>query len=281
MPEIMIKNITRYVREHNLVRVSFASSRSCEVRSSRIPGDPAFSGFEFIPPRHKIFLFGFVPDETVGACVTQPWRPSQFGDGYPALGWRSSMPYSREHREKIREKVVRSARLLFNRHGFNGVSIDQIMADAGLTRGGFYGYFKSKTELYAEAVTRVVGEKADQGRSGRSLEPPAAAAQVVRDYLSREHFEDIDGSCPMIALPSDMSHMDPRIREAFETALKLLIDLFEAGLGPGQGTRKTALAISTLCVGGMVLARSIENRALANELREGAMAAALALGQWP
>ena len=46
------------------------------------------------------------------------------------------MPYSHEHREKIREKVVQSARLLFNRHGFNGVSIDQIMADAGLTRGG-------------------------------------------------------------------------------------------------------------------------------------------------
>ena len=66
------------------------------------------------------------------------------------------MPYSHEHREKIRDKVVQSARLLFNRHGFNGVSIDQIMADAGLTRGGFYSYFKNKTELYAESVTRIV-----------------------------------------------------------------------------------------------------------------------------
>jgi hypothetical protein len=45
-------------------------------------------------------------------------------------------------------------------------------------------------------------------------------------------------------------------------------------------TRNKALAISALCVGGMVLARSIEDRVLAHELREAAMAAALALGQW-
>jgi TetR/AcrR family transcriptional regulator, transcriptional repressor for nem operon len=191
------------------------------------------------------------------------------------------MPYSHEHREPVREKVVQSARLLFNRHGFNGVSIDQIMADAGLTRGGFYSYFKNKTELYAEAVTRVVCEIANQDHRDMNLAPPEFAAQVVRDYLSRKTFEDIDGSCPMIALPSDISHMDPRIREAFETALKMMLDVFQGGLGrEPRETRQKALAISALCVGGMVLARSIEDRVLAHELREAAMAAALALGQW-
>jgi AcrR family transcriptional regulator len=191
------------------------------------------------------------------------------------------MPYSREHRKRTREKVVQSARLLFNRHGFNGVSIDRIMAAAGLTRGSFYSYFENKTELYAEAVTRAVSEKADQSRDGRKLEPAEVAARVVRGYLSREHLEDVDDSSPMIALPSDISHMDPRIRAAFETALKLMIDMFEAGLGREHpGARNKALAISALCIGGMVLARSIDDRALADELREGAMAAALALGQW-
>jgi TetR/AcrR family transcriptional regulator, transcriptional repressor for nem operon len=63
--------------------------------------------------------------------------------------------------------------------------------------------------------------------------------------------------------------------------LKLMIDVFEVGLGRDrEEARKKALTISALCVGGMVLARSIEDRAMANELREAAMAAALALGQW-
>ncbi len=191
------------------------------------------------------------------------------------------MPYPQEHYEQVRERVLQSARILFNRHGFNGVSIDQIMADAGLTRGGFYSYFKSKTDLYAESVTRVVRETANQSRQALNMEPSQFAARVVRNYLSRRTFEDIDGTCPMIALPSDISHMDERIRTAFETALKVMVQVLESGLGRSrQEARKTALAISALCVGGMVLARSIEDAALANELREASMAAALALGQW-
>ena len=51
------------------------------------------------------------------------------------------MPYTPEHKEKTRQRIVASARRLFNRHGFTGVSIDEIMADAGLTRGGFDNHF--------------------------------------------------------------------------------------------------------------------------------------------
>jgi hypothetical protein len=85
----------------------------------------------------------------------------------------------------------------------------------------------------------------------------------------------------MVALPSDISRTDQRIREAFEAALKLMIEMFEAGLTRDRKqARQRALAISALCVGGMVLARSIEDRALGDELREAAMATALGLGKW-
>ena len=66
------------------------------------------------------------------------------------------MPYTKEHKQRTREKIVDSARRLFNRHGFTGVSIDEIMADAGLTRGGFYNHFSTKEELYAEVVQQVL-----------------------------------------------------------------------------------------------------------------------------
>ena len=49
----------------------------------------------------------------------------------------------------------------------------------------------------------------------------------------------------------------------------------------GPAARNRAQAIAALCVGGMVLARSIEDRALADELREAAMGVVLSLGQWP
>jgi len=63
------------------------------------------------------------------------------------------MPYPAEHATRTKKRIVDSARRLFNKHGFEPVSIDQIMGEAGLTRGGFYHHFKSKDELYAAAVS--------------------------------------------------------------------------------------------------------------------------------
>src|ERR1700745_1802564 len=107
----------------------------------------------------------------------------------------SSMPYPAEHRYLTRHKVMRSARRLFNRHGFDAVSIDDVMADAGLTRGSFYSYFESKGDLYAEAVTDVLTEKQLLSGDGVSIDSRAVnnAAQFIRDYLSLGHFEDIEG----------------------------------------------------------------------------------------
>jgi len=62
------------------------------------------------------------------------------------------MAYPTGHRTEVKRKIVGSARRLFNRHGFDNVSITQIMAGAGLTHGGFYSYFKSKSDLYAEVL---------------------------------------------------------------------------------------------------------------------------------
>jgi len=63
------------------------------------------------------------------------------------------MPYPVGHRAEVKGKIIQSARRLFNRHGFDNVSIQQIMAGAGLTHGGFYSYFRSKSDL----CTTVLG----------------------------------------------------------------------------------------------------------------------------
>jgi TetR/AcrR family transcriptional regulator, transcriptional repressor for nem operon len=190
------------------------------------------------------------------------------------------MPSPPQYREQVRQRIVQSAALLFNRHGFTAVSIDDIMAGAGLTRGGFYSYFQSKSELYAEAISKFVSEK--QEGIDAIENAPDYAAQIVRDYLSIRHFEDIETTCPLLGLPNDLSRSDPSVRVAQESALRLLIETFERGVSPStQPARQRALALTSLCIGGMVLARAIEDRSLADELREAAMAIALKLGHWP
>jgi TetR/AcrR family transcriptional repressor of nem operon len=63
-----------------------------------------------------------------------------------------SLSYPSGHRMAVKKNIIDSARRLFNRHGFENVSLSQIMAGAGLTHGGFYSYFDSKSDLYAEVL---------------------------------------------------------------------------------------------------------------------------------
>ncbi len=193
------------------------------------------------------------------------------------------MPYSPEHRAQVRDRIVSSARRLFNRHGFNAVSIDDVMAEAGLTRGSFYAYFDSKSDLYASSVTAILDEKQIRNWDGISIDPRAGqvSAEIIGDYLSVGRFEDVDGSCPLIALPNDVSRTEESVKRAFESVLRALIDIFEQGLDrKGERARTRALAVASLCVGGMVLARTVEDRALGDELRAAARSVALSLSRW-
>ena len=80
------------------------------------------------------------------------------------------MPYSSEHKQQVRAKIVESARILFNRHGFEDVTIDQIMEFAGLTRGGFYNHFNSKDALYDEAVSSFLMGRGAEWRSEAGID---------------------------------------------------------------------------------------------------------------
>ena len=194
------------------------------------------------------------------------------------------MPYPPGHRDEVREKIIHSARKLFNQFGFDNVSVDRIMADAGLTRGGFYAYFKSKSELYA-AVLQCFFTDPNWKNCWEGvhvdLNGADAGPQIVRAYLSRQHFEDVGNSCPMVALPSDVARSDKNAKGAFENVFRAMTGVLERNLANhGASGRVTAQAIAALCVGGMVVARALDDRTLADELREAAMAVALELGGW-
>src|SRR6202011_6137400 len=68
----------------------------------------------------------------------------------------AKMRVSREKAIENRERIVETASRLFREKGVDGVGVDAIMSGAGLTHGGFYGHFRSKDDLSAEAVVRAL-----------------------------------------------------------------------------------------------------------------------------
>jgi len=194
------------------------------------------------------------------------------------------MPYPRGHRSQVRKNIVESARKLFNRHGFDNVSVQQIMAGAGLTHGGFYSYFKSKSDLYTEVLgcflTDPEWKNCWEGVHV-DLSSTDVGPQVVRAYLSRQHFDDVENSCPMVALPTDVARSGKNVKRAYETVFKAMVNILERSVAEKNPSRRTkARAIAALCVGGMVAARSLADATLADELRDACMAMALKLGNW-
>jgi TetR/AcrR family transcriptional regulator, transcriptional repressor for nem operon len=194
------------------------------------------------------------------------------------------MPYPAGHRFAVKKQIIESARKLFNRHGFESVSLNQIMAGAGLTHGGFYSYFKSKSDLYAEVLgcffTDPHWESCWEGVHV-DLSSTDVGPQVVRAYLSRQHFEDVENSCPMVALPTDVARSGVSAKRAFETVFKAMVSVLERSLiHSGRRRRATAQSIAALSIGGMVVARTLVDRVLADELRAACLGVALQLGGW-
>lgn len=193
------------------------------------------------------------------------------------------MPYPAEHKERTRGRIVDSARRLFNRHGFEQVSIDRIMSEAGLTRGGFYHYFASKDQLYAAAVASFTSCNPFAAKTARAQpatrDPRQLARMLVDLYLSDEVLDNIDLHCPLYALPADVARAGLSPQQAYTDLIRGLTQIYRAALPGARDAERRAQTIVSLCVGGMVLARTTNDAALRKSLRAAARAQALELLQ--
>jgi TetR/AcrR family transcriptional regulator, transcriptional repressor for nem operon len=90
--------------------------------------------------------------------------------------------------------------------------------------------------------------------------------EVVRAYLSRQHFEHVENSCPMVALPTDVARSGKNARLAFEAVFKAMVHVLERSMSRKDPRRhKTACSIAALAIGGMVVARAVIDRRVADQ----------------
>lgn len=193
------------------------------------------------------------------------------------------MPRVPQRKQETRERILRSARRLFNRRGLTEVSIDEIMKAAGLTRGGFYRHFTTKDELYSEALLQFAcndpPEEWQRKHVDRCAQGAALARMIVDAYLSLEHLQDRDGPCPTAALTSDVARSSVRVRQAFRNVLETMLGIFTANLRGGD-VRERALALVATCVGAMAIARAVDDPGLADDFRTAARKHVLASAGW-
>src|SRR3954449_2014254 len=96
-----------------------------------------------------------------------------------------SMRVSREHAAQNRERILDAAARLFRERGFEGIGVADLMKEAGLTHGGFYGHFSSKEDLIAEASARALTHSLELFSKVAGAADPLTA--IATAYLTRGH----------------------------------------------------------------------------------------------
>ena len=183
------------------------------------------------------------------------------------------MRYAKGHKEQVRGQIIRAAAAKLRSEGLDGPSVPELMKEAGLTHGGFYGYFHGREELVAEAVLAAGQQTADGLFRARS-----DLASVIDAYLSEKHLRHPEAGCVVAALGSDGWRQDAQIRNAFADVAvglaRLVTEKVEKSDNP-ETMSDRALAVTAQMVGALVLARLARDRKLQQRILRASRAAAL------
>jgi len=180
--------------------------------------------------------------------------------------------YSAGHKEKTRDLVIDLAASCIRRDGLEGLGVAKIMAEAGLTHGGFYAHFSSRDQLLAAAVARLFDHGVETIAHFKSKHGEAALERYVDFYLSPRHRDDLTGGCPIPALSSEVRHAASEVRAAFEEGLDRLSEALGA-ITPGG--RKAALSLLGEMAGVLALSRTLSDAKRSSEMLASARRSAL------
>jgi len=180
-------------------------------------------------------------------------------------------------RELTHERIVEVASRAIRRAGYDGVGVADIMKEAGLTHGGFYAHFESRSALLAEAVTRAGRDSAAtvaERMQVRQARGQSGLRAIIEIYLSDAHLSGIEQGCPVAALSSEMPRQPPELLAASTLRVRSLIERVKQALPTAQQAQAPVI-VSTL-VGALQLARVLganaEGRALLATTRESLLA---------
>jgi TetR/AcrR family transcriptional repressor of nem operon len=162
------------------------------------------------------------------------------------------------------QRIVKAAAVRIRRDGIDGVSVAELMAEAGLTHGGFYRHFDSRDELVAEAVEMALAQGSKRTYAAAEIGGVPALTAIIDGYLSQLHRDKPETGCAVAALPTDIARSNPQAREAYSDQVRRYVDLL-TGLSPSGDPDDGHLLLGAL-VGALTLSRAVDDPSLSNEI---------------
>lgn len=178
------------------------------------------------------------------------------------------MRYPPDQKAETHQQIVNAAAREFRVRGLDGIGIANLMAEVGLTQGGFYAHFKDRDTLVAEA-TQLAAEQSFCQLAMAAESAPGHEVEAMLDfYLSPEHRDDPGQGCLLPALAAELSRQAPAVRRAFTDSLQSNMEKI-AQFMPAKNSKTKgaqAMAFISAMAGAVLLARAIDNPELSHGL---------------
>ena len=174
--------------------------------------------------------------------------------------------------------IEAAASRLFRERGLHGVTVAEVMAEAGLTHGGFYAHYASKDALAASACESAFAFSAEKWRRriDGAATPREARHTIAESYLRPTNRDPSAASCPTATLVADVARAGAEhpIHAAYVQGVRTQIETLAALGSSGDPARDRADACVRLAtmMGALLLARACHGDPLSDEIAAAARA---------
>jgi TetR/AcrR family transcriptional regulator, cholesterol catabolism regulator len=157
-------------------------------------------------------------------------------------------------KKTLKERIIETALVLFEKNGYHGVTVDQIVLESGTSKGGFYHNFKSKDELLYHIHDVFISYVLEKAREAYDdFETPVTRLCAIIQSFTKV----FDLYKPHITVFYQESmyltgEFNQRINEKRDDYRKLLTQVIREGQEQGEFRAEVPAEISTMAIIGMV-----------------------------
>jgi TetR/AcrR family transcriptional regulator, transcriptional repressor for nem operon len=194
------------------------------------------------------------------------------------------MRYEKGRKDDTRQRIVEVASRRLRKDGIGATGIAGLMADAGLTHGGFYAHFSSKDDLVRSAIHLALQETRDRlaaaARNAHETQGNGLEA-IIAHYLLAAHRDHPEAGCAATSLLGELARSPDATRDVLTQDVREIILVIAAEISsptPEIAYAK-ASAIFSLMIGSLQLARGIADERASEAMLAAGRAAALALAR--
>jgi TetR/AcrR family transcriptional regulator, transcriptional repressor for nem operon len=140
-----------------------------------------------------------------------------------------------------RERIIETGAGIIHRKGFNHTGIQEILKAAGVPKGSFYNYFKSKEDFglqiidyFSARFTRMAKKTLED----TSVSPLNRLYGLLTEFMEHFQSQNYAGGCPIGNLAQEMGDLSPAFRQRLKEAIDMMAETYRRVLVEAQEARK-------------------------------------------